>query len=77
MKERFEKVGVSNEQLKDTRDVLQAAAFEFICDVYQLMKLVANHLETMNFQTEGKRLCQMWAERMLGLRETDPVVFKD
>lgn len=77
MKERFEKVGVTEEDLKDTRDILQAVAFEYICDVYQLMKVVANHLDTMNFQIEGKRLCVMWAERVLGLRESDPVLFEE
>lgn len=77
MKERFEKVGVRDEDLKDTRDILQAVAFEYVCDVYHLMKVVANHLDTMNFQTEGKRLCVMWAERVLGLRESDPVLFEE
>lgn len=77
MKERLDKVGVKPEDIKDTRGILQTVAYEFVCDCYQLMKVVAHHMDTMNFQDEGKRLCVMWAERMLGLRETDPVTFED
>lgn len=75
MKERFEKVGVSENQLSDTRAVLQAAAFEFICDVYSLMKKFAKKQTAEGFQEEGKRLCLMWAERMLGRKESDPMEF--
>ena len=32
MKERFESVGIKPDELKDTRDILQAASFEFVCD---------------------------------------------
>ncbi len=73
MKDRFEKVGVSEAELSETRGILQAAAFEFVCDVYALMKLATNQAN-FNYQSEAKRLCLMWAERMLGLKETDPVV---
>ena len=31
MKERFESVGIKPDELKDTRDILQAASFEFVC----------------------------------------------
>ena len=75
MKERFEKVGVCENQLSDTRAVLQAAAFEFICDVYSLMKQFAKKRTAEGFQEEGKRLCLMWAERMLGRKESDPIEF--
>lgn len=75
MKERFDKVGVKDEELKDTRGILQAAAFEFVCDVYALMKEFAKRESPEGFQKEGKRLCLMWAERMLGRKESDPVVF--
>lgn len=75
MKERFDKVGVKDEELKDTRGILQAAAFEFVCDVYELMKEFAKRESPEGFQKEGKRLCLMWAERMLGRKESDPVVF--
>ena len=75
MKERFEKVGVSENDLADTRGVLQAAAFEFVCDVYSLLKKYAKRQNADGFGNEGKRLCRMWAERMLGLKESDPVLF--
>lgn len=75
MKEHFDKVGVKDEELKDTRGILQAAAFEFVCDVYALMKEFAKRESPEGFQKEGKRLCLMWAERMLGRKESDPVVF--
>ena len=75
MKDRFDKVGVKVEDLKDTRAVLQAAAFEFVCDVYALMKEYAKRESPEGFQKEGKRLCLMWAERMLGRKESDPVFF--
>lgn len=75
MKDRFERVGVKDEDLKDTRMILQAAAFEFICDVYALMKKFAFRESPEGFQREGKRLCLMWAERMLGRKESDPVGF--
>lgn len=75
MKERFDKVGVKDEELKDTCGILQAAAFEFVCDVYALMKEFAKRESPEGFQKEGKRLCLMWAERMLGRKESDPVVF--
>ena len=75
MKERFDKVGVKDEELKDTRGVLQAAAFEFVCDVYALMKEFAKRESPEGFQKEGRRLCLMWAERMLGRKESDPVIF--
>ena len=64
-----------DEELKDTRGILQAAAFEFVCDVYALMKEFAKRESPEGFQKEGKRLCLMWAERMLGRKESDPVVF--
>ena len=70
---RFEKVGVTEKELADTRAILQAACFEFICDVYALMKKFAQLESAEGFQAEGKRLCLMWAERMLGLKETDPI----
>lgn len=73
MKERFEKVGVTDDELIDTRDVLQAASFEFVCDVYALMKKYARLQSAEGFQSEAKRLCLMWAERMLGRKEMDPV----
>lgn len=73
MKERFEKVGVTEKELADTRAILQAACFEFICDVYALMKKFAQLESAEGFQAEGKRLCLMWAQRMLGLKETDPI----
>lgn len=72
MKERFEKVGVTEKELADTRAILQAACFEFICDVYALMKKFAQLESAEGFQAEGKRLCLMWAQRMLGLKETVP-----
>ena len=75
MKERFDKVGVSETDLADTRGVLQAAAFEFVCDVYALLKKYAKRENADGFSAEGKRLCRMWAERMLGLKESDPVFF--
>ena len=73
MKERFESVGIKPDELKDTRDILQAASFEFVCDVYALMKKFAKLEHPEGFQKEGKRLCLMWAERMLGRKESDPV----
>ena len=75
MKERFEKVGVPESDLADTRGVLQAAAFEFVCDAYALMKEFASKESAEGFQGEAKRLCNMWAERMLGRKESDPIVF--
>ena len=75
MKERFEKVGVPQSDLADTRGVLQAAAFEFVCDASALMKEFASKESAEGFQAEAKRLCNMWAERMLGRKESDPIVF--
>lgn len=75
MKERFEKVGVPQSDLADTRGVLQAAAFEFVCDAYALMKEFASKESAEGFQAEAKRLCNMWAERMLGRKESDPIFF--
>ena len=73
LKDRFEAVGVSADDLKDSRGILQAAAFEFICDSYMLIKSASGDSSAKRFQLEGKRLCKMWAERMLGLRESDPI----
>lgn len=75
MKERFESVGLTDEDLKDTRGVLQAASFEFICDVYAMIRVMGDKAEPEAFKQMGKRLCRMWAERMLGRKETDPVSF--
>lgn len=75
MKDRFEAVGLTNEDLKDTRGVLQAASFEFICDVYAMIRVMGDKAEPETFKETGKRLCRMWAERMLGRRESEPVSF--
>ena len=75
MKERFDKVGGKDEELKDTRGVLQAAAFEFVCDVYALMKEFAKRESPEGFQKEGRRLSLMWAERMHGRKDSEPVIF--
>ena len=68
-------MGVPESDLADTRGVLQAAAFEFVCDAYALMKEFASKESAEGFQGEAKRLCNMWAERMLGRKESDPIVF--
>ena len=73
LKDRFEAVGVSEEDLKDSRGILQAAAFEFICDSYALIKAATGDSSAEHFQRDGKRLCKMWAERMLGRVESDPI----
>ena len=73
LKPRFEKVGVNEADLADTRGVLQATAFEFICDVYTMTKTDAIVVDAEKFKLEGKRLCRMWAERMLGRMESDPI----
>lgn len=73
MKNRFERVGVTQTDLSDTRGVLQSACFEFVCDVYALARQAQVLQSTEKFQAEGKRLCRMWAQRMLGRREDDPV----
>ena len=73
LKPRFEKVGVNEADLADTRGVLQATAFEFICDVYTMTKTDAIVADAEKFKCEGKRLCRMWAERMLGRMESDPI----
>ena len=73
MKERFEKVGVAEADLADTRGVLQAAAFEFICDVYAMMRVESVMADAESFKRFGQRLCRMWAQRMLGLVESDPI----
>ena len=73
LKDRFEAVGVSEEDLKDSRGILQVAAFEFICDSYALIKAATGDSSAEHFQRDGKRLCKMWAERMLGRVESDPI----
>ena len=73
MKERFARVNVSQTDLADTRGVLQSACFEFVCDVYALARLAERLQSSEKFQAEGKRLCRMWAQRMLGRVEDDPV----
>lgn len=76
MQDRFRAVGVSDEDLKDTRGILQAAAYEFICDTYALIKKTAQADCADDFKREARRLCLMWAQRVLGLKETDPIQVK-